>query len=84
MSDLQVVWSQHIIVADWVGRIDEVPFPSLSIDLQAEGCVNMDGHIPKPCRHHDLLLTSPHSRVDCLGDIFGEGKDWVLGPDLVP
>ena len=79
-----MVWSEHIIMADWVSCINEMPFPPLTVDLQPEIRVYMYGNIPESCRHNDLLLTSPHCWVECLGDICGEGKDWVLRPELGP
>ena len=79
-----MVWSQHIVMSDWVGSINKVPRVSLAINLDAEGRMDMNAHLPKVRRNNNLLLSAPDTEIQSLGNVGRITVAGVFRPKMRP
>ena len=66
---VRMVRAQHIIMTDWVGCVNKVPRVALTINLDAEGRMDMNAHLPHVRRNNDLLLPAPYTEIQSLGNV---------------
>ena len=78
------IGSQHIIVSDWVGGVHQMPRVALTINLNAEGRMNMYAHLPDVCSHNNLLLSAPDTVVQSFSNVCHVTEVGVLRPKASP